>query len=244
MNITGEFMIAGHRGAASLAPENTLAGFKKALQSGVKWIELDTQLSADNTPIIFHDESVDRCTNGSSRVADLSLEQLQALDAGSWFSKEFSGEKILTLEQTLGFFMENDLNMNLEIKIHHDHQVQPLVEKVAKVLAKINFPNEKLIISSFSESALEHCHQLMPDMRLGYITEHNPLPMLEKLKSLNLYSVHLDYKILNQEMAKVIKKSGLKLVIWTLNDLQQASKFRAWGVDMIITDKPDIFAQA
>ncbi|MGB2739083.1 MAG: glycerophosphoryl diester phosphodiesterase [Cognaticolwellia sp.] len=237
-------MIAGHRGAASLAPENTLAGFKKALQSGVKWIELDTQLSADNTPIIFHDESVDRCTNGSSRVADLSLEQLQALDAGSWFSKEFSGEKILTLEQTLGFFMENDLNMNLEIKIHHDHQVQPLVEKVAKVLAKINFPNEKLIISSFSESALEHCHQLMPDMRLGYITEHNPLPMLEKLKSLNLYSVHLDYKILNQEMAKVIKKSGLKLVIWTLNDLQQASKFRAWGVDMIITDKPDIFAQA
>jgi len=244
MNITGEFMIAGHRGAASLAPENTLAGFKKALQSGVKWIELDTQLSADNTPIIFHDESVDRCTNGSSRVADLSLEQLQALDAGSWFSKEFSGEKILTLEQTLGFFMENDLNMNLEIKIHHDHQVQPLVEKVAKVLAKINFPNEKLIISSFSESAMEHCHQLMPDMRLGYITEHNPLPMLEKLKSLNLYSVHLDYKILNQEMAKVIKKSGLKLVIWTLNDLQQASKFRAWGVDMIITDKPDIFAQA
>jgi len=244
MNITGEFMIAGHRGAASLAPENTLAGFKKALQSGVKWIELDTQLSADNTPIIFHDESVDRCTNGSSRVADLSLEQLQALDAGSWFSKEFSGEKILTLEQTLGFFMENDLNMNLEIKIHHDHQVQPLVEKVAKVLAKINFPNEKLIISSFSESALEHCHQLMPDMRLGYITEHNPLPMLEKLKSLNLYSVHLDYKILNQEMAKVIKKSGLKLVIWTLNDLQQASKFRAWGVDMIITDKPDVFAQA
>ncbi|MFT6926956.1 MAG: glycerophosphoryl diester phosphodiesterase [Psychromonas sp.] len=244
MNITGEFMIAGHRGAASLAPENTLAGFKKALQSGVKWIELDTQLSADNTPIIFHDETVDRCTNGNSRVADLSLEQLQALDAGSWFSKEFSGERILTLEQTLAFFMENDLNMNLEIKIHHAHQVQPLVEKVAKVLAKINFPNEKLIISSFSESALEHCHQVMPDIRLGYITKHNPLPMLEKLKSVNLYSVHLDYKILNQKMAKEIIQAGLKLVIWTLNDLQQASKFRAWGVDMIITDKPDVFAQA
>jgi len=244
MNIAGEFMIAGHRGAAALAPENTLAGFKKALQSGVKWIELDTQLSADNTPIIFHDETVDRCTNGTSRVADLSLEQLQALDAGSWFSKEFSGEKILTLEQTLAFFMENDLSMNLEIKIHHAHQAQPLVEKVAKVLAKINFPNEKLIISSFSESALEHCHQVMPDIRLGYITKHNPLPMLEKLKSVNLYSVHLDYNILNHEMAKVIKKSGLKLVIWTLNDLQQASKFRAWGVDMIITDKPDVFAQA
>jgi len=244
MNITGEFMIAGHRGAASLAPENTLAGFKKALQSGVKWIELDTQLSADNTPIIFHDETVDRCTNGTNRVADLSLEQLQALDAGSWFSEEFSGEKILTLEQTLVFFMENDLSMNLEIKIHHAHQIQPLVEKVAKVLSKVNFPSEKLIISSFSDLALEHCHQVMPDIRLGYITEHNPLPMLEKLKPINLYSLHIDYKILNQEMAKEIIQSGLKLVIWTLNDLEQASKFRSWGVDMIITDKPDVFAQA
>lgn len=244
MNIIGEFMIAGHRGAASLAPENTLAGFKKVLQSGVKWIELDTQLSADNTPVIFHDETVDRCTNGSSRVADLSLEQLQALDAGSWFSEEFSGEKILTLEQTLVFFMENDLNMNLEIKIYHALQVQPLVEKVAKVLAQVNFPNEKLIISSFSESALAQCHQVMPETRLGYITEHDPLPTLEKLKPVNLYSLHIDYKILNQEMAKEIIRSGLKLVIWTLNDLQQASKFRSWGVDMIITDKPDVFAQA
>ena len=244
MNITGEFMIAGHRGAASLAPENTLAGFKKALQSGVKWIELDTQLSADNTPIIFHDETVDRCTNGTSRVADLSLEQLQALDAGSWFSEEFSGEKILTLEQTLVFFMENDLSMNLEIKIHHDHQIQPLVEKVATVLSKVNFPSAKLIISSFSDLALIHCRQVMPDIRLGYITEFDPLPILEKLKPVNLYSLHIDYKILNQEMAETIIQSGLKLVIWTLNDLTQASKFRSWGVEMIITDKPDVFALA
>jgi len=244
MNITGEFMIAGHRGAASLAPENTLAGFKKALQSGVKWIELDTQLSADNTPIIFHDETVDRCTNGKNKVADLTLEQLQALDAGSWFAEEFAGEKIQSLEQTLVFFIANDLCMNLEIKIHHDHQVKPLIDNVAKVLEKMNFPYDKLIISSFSALALKHCRQVLPTVRLGYISEHEPRAILATLKAINLYSVHIDYKILTEEMAKEIIQSGLKLMIWTLNDLQQASKFRSWGVEMIITDKPDVFAKA
>lgn len=244
MNIKGGFMIAGHRGAASLAPENTLAGFKKALQSGAKWIELDTQLSSDNIPVIFHDETVNRCTSGEGLVADLTFNELQALDAGSWFSDEFMDEKILSLEQTLLFFIENDLSMNLEIKIHHPHQAQPLVKQVAQVLAKVNFPNDKLILSSFSELALESCHKLMPNIRLGYITEYNPLATLEKLKPLNLYSVHLDYKILDQAMAKTIIDAGLKLVIWTLNDLAQAEKFRSWGVSIIITDKPDVFAQA
>jgi glycerophosphoryl diester phosphodiesterase len=236
-------MISGHRGAAGLAPESTLAGFKKALQSGIKWIEVDTQLSADNIPVIFHDETLNRCTNGENRVADLTLEQLQALDAGSWFSNEFSGEKIPTLEQSLQFCLQNDLNMNLEIKIHHPYQVQPLVEKVAEVINQINFPIEKLIISSFSEPALQLCHQIMPNIRRGYITDKNPLAMLEKLKSMDLYSIHVDYKILNQDVATNIIQFGYKLVIWTLNDSKHASKFKSWGVDMIITDKPDIFAQ-
>jgi glycerophosphoryl diester phosphodiesterase len=236
-------MISGHRGAAGLAPENTLASFKKAFQSGIKWIEVDTQLSADNTPVIFHDETLNRCTNGENRVADLTLEQLQSLDAGSWFSSEFSGEKIPTLEQSLLFCLQNDLSMNLEIKIHHSYQIQPLVEKVVEVINQVNFPIEKLIISSFSKSALQLCHQIMPSIRRGYITDQNPLAILEKLKPMNLYSIHVDHKILNQEVATNIIQSGYKLVIWTLNDSQHASKFKSWGVDMIITDKPDIFDQ-
>ena len=84
----------------------------------------------------------------------------------------------------------------------------------------------------------------MPAMRRGYITEQDPLPRLEQLKVMNLYSVHLERHRLNQEMAKKIIQSGLKLVIWTLNDPQQLSKFRSWGVDMIITDKPHLFITA
>jgi len=172
------------------------------------------------------------------------FKELQALDAGSWFSEAFIGEQIMSLEQTLLFFMENDLNMNLEIKVHHAHQAKPLVDEISKILAKVKFPNEKLILSSFSELALAHCHQVMSEIRLGYITEHDPLITLEKLKPLNLYSVHLDHKILEQTMAKKITNSGLKLIIWTLNDVTQTDKFRSWGVEIIITDKPDVFINA
>lgn len=94
-------MIVGHRGAAALAPENTLAGIEKVADIGIHWVEIDTQLSADGIPVIFHDETVDRCTNGSGKLASFTLNELKQFDAGSWFEAAFSHEKIPTLEETL-----------------------------------------------------------------------------------------------------------------------------------------------
>lgn len=236
-------MIAGHRGALALAPENTLAGFQKAVESNAKWIEVDTQLSADNVAIIFHDESVERTTNGQGKVADLTINQLNELDAGSWFSEDFIDEKIPTLQQSLLFCMQNDLNMNLEIKIHHAGQVKALVEKIVEVIYLTRFPIENLILSSFSTLALKQCQKLMPEIRLGYITEDDPQPLLEEIKAINLYSMHLDYKILNQQLASTLIQLGYKLVIWTMNDPLQTDKYKHWGVNMIITDKPNLFTQ-
>jgi glycerophosphoryl diester phosphodiesterase len=234
-------MITGHRGAAALAPENTLAGIQKAVESGIKWIEIDTQLSADNVPVIIHDKTVKRCTNGKGRVGELTLAELKALDAGSWFSSEFEGETIPTLEETLLACQENGLNMNLEIKIHNENEVKPLVEKVVETVKQLNFPIEKLLFSSFSQTALAHCQALFPEVRRGFITEHKPSNMLDTIKPLNLYSLHIDHRILNETLAKSIKDMGLTLMIWTLNDPKKVDKFTAWGVDNIITDKPNAF---
>ncbi len=234
-------MITGHRGAAALAPENTLAGIQKAVESGIKWIEIDTQLSADNIPVIIHDKTVRRCTNGKGRVGDLTLAELKVLDAGSWFSKEFKGETIPTLEEALLACQENNLNMNLEIKIHKEHEVKPLVEKVVETVKHLNFPIEKLLFSSFSKTALAHCQALYPEVRRGFITEHKPFNMLDTIKPLDLYSLHIDHRILNEKLAKSIKEMGLTLMIWTLNDPKKVDKFTAWGVDNIITDKPNVF---
>ncbi|MFT5807396.1 MAG: glycerophosphoryl diester phosphodiesterase [Moritella dasanensis] len=234
-------MITGHRGAAALAPENTLAGIKKAVESGIKWIEIDVQLSADNIPVIIHDRTVQRCTNGQGRVGDLNLVELKALDAGSWFAAEFTGEAIPTLEEALLACQKYDLNMNLEIKTYCEEAVKPLVDKVIETVKKMNFPIEKLLFSSFSIIALAQCQLLYPDVRRGLITKTKSLDMLETVKPLALYSLHIDHRILNECLAASIKGAGLKLMIWTLNDPTKIDKYTAWGVDNIITDKPNEF---
>jgi glycerophosphoryl diester phosphodiesterase len=234
-------MITGHRGALALAPENTLAGIQKAVECGVEWIELDTQLCADNIPVIIHDDTVQRCTNGKGRVSELTLTQLKALDAGSWFSSEFTGETIPSLKETLIACQESAININIEIKIHSEHEIKPLVVKVIETVKCLNYPIEKLLFSSFSKKALAHCQTLYPEVRRGFITKHNPSNMLNTIKHLDLYSLHINYRRLNEPLAKSIKEMGLILMIWTMNDPNQIEKYTAWGVDNIITDKPNDF---
>ncbi|QUM86752.1 MULTISPECIES: glycerophosphoryl diester phosphodiesterase [unclassified Moritella] len=234
-------MITGHRGAAALAPENTLASIQKAAESGIKWIEIDTQLSADNIPVIIHDQTVQRCTNGKGLVGELTLAELKGLDAGSWFASEFTGETIPTLKEALLVCQENDLNMNLEIKIYSEDEIKSLVERVVETVKVLNFPIDKLLFSSFSQTALKHCQALYPGVRRGFITKNKPSDMLVSIKPLALYSLHIDHRILNETLAESIKEAGLTLMIWTLNDPKQIDKYTAWGVDNIITDKPHKF---
>ncbi|UPR57066.1 glycerophosphoryl diester phosphodiesterase [Vibrio sp. ED004] len=234
-------MITGHRGAASLAPENTLVSIEQAAKAGAKWIEIDTQLSADGTPMVFHDKTVNRCTNGTGNIADLDLSALKTLDAGSWFGSEFAGTTIPTLNEALDKCLELDVTLNLEIKIYDDKAIQPLVEKVAALIEQKQFPIEKLLISSFKKEALSLCQQMMPEVKRGFICEVWNDFSLESLKSLDLYSIHIDHRILDEKTAKAIKASGAVLKIWTLNDPQLAAKYFNLGVDNIITDVPNQF---
>ena len=234
-------MITGHRGAASLAPENTLVSIEQAAKAGAKWIEIDTQLSADGTPMVFHDKTVNRCTNGTGNIADLDLSALKTLDAGSWFGSEFAGTTIPTLNEALDKCLELDVTLNLEIKIYDDKAIQPLVEKVAALIEQKQFPIEKLLISSFKKEALSLCQQMMPEVKRGFICEVWNDFSLESLQSLDLYSIHIDHRILDEKTAKAIKASGAVLKIWTLNDPQLAAKYFNLGVDNIITDVPNQF---
>ncbi|OBT27786.1 glycerophosphoryl diester phosphodiesterase [Vibrio tasmaniensis] len=234
-------MITGHRGAASLAPENTLVSIEQAAKAGATWIEIDTQLSADGIPMVFHDKTVNRCTNGTGNIADLDLTALKTLDAGSWFGIEFIGTSIPTLSEALDKCLELDVTLNLEVKIYDDKAIQPLVEKVAALVEQKQFPVEKLLISSFKKEALSLCQQMMPEVKRGFICEVWNDFSLESVKSLDLYSIHIDHRILDEKTAKAIKDSGAVLKIWTLNDPQLAAKYFNLGVDNIITDVPNQF---
>ena len=234
-------MITGHRGAAALAPENTLISIHKAAEAGVKWVEIDTQLSADGIPVVFHDETVNRCTDGKGKIADLTLAQLKTLDAGSWFGEQFTGVQIPTLSEALDTCIELDLTLNLELKIHHDRQIEPLVNAVIALIKEKGFPLDKLLFSSFQKQAIAQCQQQMPEVRRGFICEVWNDYSLTSIEATQPYSVHIDHRILTPTIAKNIKDAGYVLKIWTLNNAAEAQRFIDMGVDSIITDTPDTF---
>ncbi|MGY3569612.1 glycerophosphodiester phosphodiesterase family protein [Vibrio paucivorans] len=234
-------MITGHRGAASLAPENTLVSIEQAAKSGATWVEIDTQLSADNIPVIIHDKTVNRCTDGEGKVSELDLETLKTLDAGKWFGNQFEGTQVPTLEEALDKCVELDLTLNLELKTYDDKTIDTLVKQVVSVVKQKNYPLDKLLLSSFSKDALAICQAHLPQVRRGFICEVWNDFSLESLNELDLFSVHIDHQILNADIAKSIKEAGLVLKIWTLNMPEKAQAFYDLGVDYIITDKPNEF---
>ncbi|MGR5130430.1 glycerophosphodiester phosphodiesterase family protein [Photobacterium swingsii] len=238
-------MISGHRGARALAPENTLAGIKKAAECGATWVEMDVQLSADRVPVMIHDKTVNRCTNGRGSVGKMSLETLKQLDANAKFSGTdkdlYNEEQIPTLEEALLLCEQLGITMNLEIKIHRKTEILPLVEQIVKTVKQLNFPLDKLVFSSFDLGVLTYCKTLYPEVRRGLITSKNKRNMMRKAQELSLYSIHYDQSKLTENMATKIKAAGLQLHIWTMNEPDKAAMFRSWGVDNIITDYPNQF---
>ncbi len=234
-------MLAAHRGVKSLAPENTFAGIQKAADLGIAWVEIDTQLSACLTPMAIHDETVNRCSNGRGKVRQLTAQQIGELDGGSWFNKSFAGEKIPTLSQVLSLVKSSELSLNLELKVYNDDEVELLVDRVIEVIKTHGFPVDKLLFSSFSLSALLRCKEKMSAARRGFISQRLSADTLELVQEAGLYSVHLNHKKLKPEHVQAVKAAGLVTQIWTLNKPAKATKFFDWGVDVIITDKPQEF---
>ena len=141
--------VIGHRGAAGHAPENTLASLRAAAALGVRWVEFDAKLTGDGQVVLFHDETLERTTDGSGPVADMALEDLRALDAGGWFGEPFRGERIPTLSETLAVLGELKLGANVEIKPDPGRE-EATGDTVARILAR-EWPRDlpPPIVSSF-----------------------------------------------------------------------------------------------
>ena len=151
--------IIGHRGAAAVAPENTLASFRAAAALGVRWVEMDVSVLADGAPVIFHDEELERCSNGRGRLTEVDFAYVQQLDAGCWFAPQFSGERIPTLSEALQEIQRLGMGLNLEIK-HDGPGLERLVASVLTTLAHEWRDSDKLLLSSFNHQALRLCqHQ-------------------------------------------------------------------------------------
>jgi glycerophosphoryl diester phosphodiesterase len=231
--------VIGHRGAAAYAPENTISSFTKAAQLGAKWIEFDVMLSSDGIPMIFHDETLNRTTNGRGYVADYTFSQLRTLDAGAWFDFRCAGERIPALQQALEFLQNAKLAANIEIKPLPGEDKATVRNALEVVLPYFPQPNTSILFSSFSITSLEELRLQQPDAYLGLLM-HEWLPDWQAVaEGLQCVSVHVNQSIMTEDKVKKIKDSGKMLLCYTVNDPLRARELYSWGVDAIFSDCPD-----
>lgn len=231
--------VIAHRGDSAHAPENTIAAFTAAALAGVRWIEFDVMQAACGEPVIFHDETLDRTTNGHGRLADFPYAVLAKLDAGSWFDMRFSGERIPAFSHVLEFLHETKLCANIEIKALPGREEQ-LVRRVLLELSKTRpFPRGSILFSSFSIEALRLLRKYSQDCLLGLL-QHEWDPDWEKIcASLDCVSVHVNEAILTENKCSKIKRMGRALLSYTVNDPEQARRLFSWGVDAVFSDAPE-----
>jgi glycerophosphoryl diester phosphodiesterase len=232
--------VIAHRGASAYAPENTLAAFTKAAQLGVKWVEFDVMLSADGEVIVFHDDSLDRTTNGKGEVVCYPYSYLRTLDVGAWFDARFAGEKIPSLQQVMALLSEARMSANVEIKAPLG-QEKALVLRVLDQLSTYLLSGQSTILfSSFSMDALHLLRQHAPDCLLGMLL-HEWEPHWEKNSALlKCDAIHVNQAIMTREHAQHIKHMGKPLLCYTVNDAARAQELYSWGVDAVFSDAPDI----
>lgn len=235
-------LIIAHRGASSLAPENTFASFDKALNVGADGIEFDLQLSKDNVPVVIHDESLERTTTGQGMVYDYNLAELKSFDAGSWFAKEFSGEKIPTLDELFNRYENSNLLFNLELK-NSMIDNQDLEKAVLKSVAEFNL-GKRVVISSFNHQSLVRCKGLNPHILTGMLYFEELDTPWERALSLGCYSVHpFFYYLQAAEVIEGFKKHKLPMYTWTVNDPEQMQYLVKNEIDAIITDYPQTLSE-
>lgn len=233
--------VIGHRGAALLAPENTLASIRAAADAGATWIEIDVYLIAAGGLVIFHDATLERCTNGEGMTREAQLDYVIGLDAGAKFSADFTGEKVPTLLEALECIQSLELGLNLEIK-HDSADVENIVPAVMAMLKNHWFDNDKLIISSFNHAALQMSYGIDSDRHLAQLYENIPTNWQEELESIKAYSLNCNYSKLTQVQAQAVKAAGYKLLCYTANDPKAVEYHWDWGMDAVITDDPTKFA--
>lgn len=234
--------IIGHRGASAYAPENTFAAFEKARKLGADFIELDVQLTKDGELAVIHDDKVDRTTNGTGFVRHFTMKELKKLDAGSWFSPSFQGEKIPKLEDVLHKYHKK-IGLLIEIK---SSRTQPGVEQaIGRLIERYGFSNNT-IVQSFDADAIMTLHNLYPSIP-GAVLMRPRFGMLPhgRLRHIATFAryVSLKHTMLNPFLINFVQSHNLKVFAWTVNGLKTGLRLQGWKIDGIITDYPDYFAK-
>ena len=230
-------LVFAHRGASGERPENTMAAFQRAVEMGAQGIECDVQLSKDGELVVIHDETLHRTTSGKGFVKDHTLEQLKNLDAGSWFGKEFSKERIPLLEELLELVRKHNRLLNIELKTGII-DYPGLEEKVLSLVDRFGI-KDNIILSSFNHYSLVKVRELDKTVKMGALYMEGLYEPWKYVKALDCQYGHPFYLAVRPEIVQGYKAYGLGVNTFTVNEINQAKQLIAIGVDGIITDYPD-----
>jgi len=237
--------VIAHRGGGTLAPENTLAGIRYGHARGFRGVEFDVMLARDNVPVLMHDDTLERTTNGAGGLADKSAAELALVDAGSWRDARYAGEPVPSFEAAARLCVQLGLFANVEIKPYAPggDTVAQATGSVAALATREYWRGAKVapLISSFSGVALKAALLAAPDMPRAYLFDEVPADWKHRLAALDCVALHCNAKRLDAELAAAIKAAGYGLMCWTVNEPAQAQQLLGWGVDAICTDRLDLF---
>jgi glycerophosphoryl diester phosphodiesterase len=219
----------GHRGACGHAPENTLASMRKALEIGVDGFEFDIQLSKDGIPVIIHDDTLERTTNGKGKVSDLTLKELKELDAGN-------GEKIPTLQDAIDMV---DKRTRLFIELKAEESTKPVAEIVSSAVKNMGWAYEQFFICSFDHRQIAESRKLIPKVRTCAVLVGIPVTLAQIAIEAGAWGLSTAVYHTNQALVDDARTRGLKTMVWTADKPEEIAKGRALNVDGIISNYPD-----
>lgn len=244
-------LIIGHRGASAVAPENTLAAFERAMQDGADGVEFDVRLSRDGVPVVIHDASLARTATIDSLVVELSSEELQRTDVGSWFIRirkhgnvEFPRQTVPTLQQVFDFFREREGLLYLEMK--SDRSEGSILAAATVRTIRQTAMNERVIVSSFDLSLVKEVRSIDSGIRTSAIFEPKTLRsaalvrsrLVERANASGADEISLHHTLASRRLLETAHQAHLEVVVWTVDNPKWIERARSLGIKAVITNDP------
>ncbi|GGE29894.1 glycerophosphoryl diester phosphodiesterase [Pullulanibacillus camelliae] len=239
----GETLIFGHRGSKGTHPENTLLAFEQACQAGVEGLELDVHLTKDNELVVIHDETIDRTTNGTGYIKDLTTHELQAYSAGRPFksyplyTSSWDEERVPTLAEVFERVAGYPVQINIELKTYSIDY--PEIEEKTVALVHEHQLQSRVIYSSFNLSSVQKVKAVDSEANVAYLSLEPFSSVKHLMTHYNFSALHLSQALLEDEVSEA-NFNATPIRVWTINSVAQIKKALALNLEGIITDYPEM----
>lgn len=239
-NNENKLILVAHRGIATYFPENTMIAFKAALVSDIDILEIDIHRTSDNHLVVIHDDSIDRTSNGSGKIKDMNLAELQQFDYGITKDKQFAGATIPTLDEVINLIQ--DYHQKLLIELKQPQNYPGIENELIGALNASDLPKNKVIVQSFNQKSMKKIFDMNEGYELGVlISKKKYWYKLPPFKSIAAYAdyVNPNYALVTEKFLKNAHQYKLSVMPYTVNEHEQAKALQKLGVDGLISDNPN-----